>query len=140
MEAICKADFDAREAAQKAAEKALEEAKKAGKPTDGIIIPHNTYHDIYGVWFFAELTNIIRQIATDRFGVALGKMMHVFIDVGPKKVADGVHDVNVYGYNCLLYKWMAQGYHRGLIVLADDKAGKAAAKIYQDSGTWSWVL
>ena len=140
MEAICKADYDAREAAQKAAEKAQDDAKKAGKSVDGIVIPYNTYHDIYGVWFFSDLTKIIEQVAIQRFVVKLGRMMHVFLDVEPKKVADGIHPVQVYGNECLLYKWMAQGYPRGLVVLSNDKPGNVAAKIYQDSGTWSWVL
>ncbi len=140
MDAICKADFDARETTRKVAEEALENAKKARKKNDGIIVPHNPYHDIYGVWYFSELTNFIRQIATNRFGVSLGAMMHVYVDSEPEKVADGIHQISVYGHNCLLYKWMSHGYHRGLIVLEDDKAGNAAAKIYQDSGTWSWVL
>lgn len=29
--------------------------------------------------------------------------------------------LRIYGHPCKLYKWMAQGYHRGLIVLADDQ-------------------
>lgn len=140
MEAICKVDFDKREKAQKTAEKLLEDAKKTGKPTDRIVIPHNTFYDIYGVWFFSQLTNIIRQVATEQFNVELGRMMHVYLDVEAEKVADGIHEIIVYGHQCLLYKWMAQGYHRGLIVLSDDEPGNIAAKIYRDSGTWSWML
>lgn len=49
------------------------------------------------------------------------------------------HERFGYGHDCLLYKWMAQGYHRGLVVLVADKAGNEAAKIYQDSQTWSFV-
>lgn len=135
MEAICKADFDARQLAQEVAEKAIEKLKKDGKSTDGIVVPLNTFYDIYGVWFFSELTNIIRQIATERFDVSLGRMMHVYIDMEPHKVADGIHQISVYGHDCLLYKWMAQGYHRGLIVQHNDKAGNMAAKIFYGSGT-----
>lgn len=140
MEAICKVDFEKRVKAQKVAEKLLEAAKKTGKPTGEIVVPHNTFHDFYGVWFFSQLTNIIRHVATEQFNVELGRMMHVYVDIEPEKVADGIHEIIVYGHECLLYKWMAQGYHRGLAVLVDDKSGNIAAKIYQDSGTWSWML
>jgi hypothetical protein len=90
MEAICKADFDKRVKAFNEAEKLLEQAKKEGKPTSGIIVPSIGYHDIYGVWFFGQLKEIIGQIGTDRFSVDLGKMMHVFTDVEPKNIGDGI--------------------------------------------------
>jgi hypothetical protein len=35
---------------------------------------------------------------------------------------------------------MAQGYHRGLVVLTDDEAGNTEAEVYRQSGTWSWML
>ena len=140
MDAICKADFDDREKAHNAAVKAVEDAKKKGQPTNGIIVPEIGYHDIYGVWFFGKLKEIIQQIGTERFDVELGKMMHVFTDAEPKKINAGVYDITVYGHQCKLYKWMAQGYHRGLVVLVEDEVGNRDAEIYRQSGTWSWVL
>ena len=140
MNAICKADFDAQEKAHNAAVKAVEDAKKKGLSTKGIIVPEFSYHEIYGVWFFGKLKEIIQQVGTERFGVDLCKTMHVFIDVEPKKVADGVHDITVYTQQCRLYKWVAQGYHRGLVVLVDDGVGNMDAEVYRHSGTWSWVL
>jgi len=140
MDAICKADFEKREKAHNAAVKAVEDAKKKGLSTNGIIIPEIGYHDIYGVWFFGNLKEIVRQIGTERFGVDLGKMMHVFTDVEPKKIDDGIHDITVYGNQCRLYKWMAQGYHRGLVVLVVDQLGNRDAEVYRQSGTWSWML
>lgn len=140
MEAICKADFDIRFKAHKVAEEALEKAKKEKKPVTGIIVPEIGFYDIYGVWFFGRLKENIRQIGTERFKVDLGKQMHVFVDVEPKKISDGVHDITVYGLSCRLFKWMAQGYHRGLLVLADDEVGNGDAELYRQSGTWSWVI
>jgi hypothetical protein len=140
MNAICKADFIKREKAHSEAEKAMEKAKKEGKSTSGIIVPEFGFHDIYGVWFFGKLKEIIKQVGTDQFGVDLSNQMHVFVDIEPKKISDGIHDVNVYGYKCRLYKWKAQGYHRGLIVLTDDETGKRDARVYRKSGTWSWIL
>ena len=98
MEAVCKADFDKRTKAHNDAEKALEQAKKEGKSTSGIAVPEVGYHDIYGVWFFGNLKEIIQQIGNERFGVDLGKMMHAFTDVEPKKIGDGIHNITVYGY------------------------------------------
>ena len=98
------------------------------------------FQDIYGVWFFGRLTEIVTEIARKRFHVELRKMMHVFVDADPKKVTDGVHDITVYTNASCLYKWTAQGYHRGLVVLADDDIGNAAARIYMKSGTWSWDM
>ncbi len=140
MNAICKADFEKREKTHNAAVKAVEDAKKKGLSTNGIIVPEIGYHDIYGVWFFGKLKEIIQQIGTERFGVDLGKLMHVFIDVEPKKFNDGIHDISVYGHQCRLYKWVAQGYDRGLVVLDDDVTGNGDAELYRESGTWSWVL
>lgn len=105
-----------------------------------LIVPKVGFHDIYGAWFFGLLSDIIRQTARERFAIELHRMMHVFVDLEPKKIADGVHDISVYGHSCRLYKWMAQGYHRGLVVLADDDTGKAMAQIYMESGTWSWLV
>jgi hypothetical protein len=140
MEAICKADFDIRVKEHSDSVKEVEDAKKKGHATNGIIVPEIGYHDIYGVWFFGKLKEIVKQIGITRYGIDLGKMMHVYVNVDPKKIDDGVHDITVYGYSCRLYKWMAQGYNRGLIVLADDEAGKQDASVYHQSGTWSWVL
>lgn len=140
MEAICKADFDLRVKAYKVAEEALEQAKKEKKSTSGIIVPEIGFHDIYGVWFYGRLKVFIQQIGVERFGVDLGKMMHVYVDVEPKKISDGIHDIMVYGYSCRLYKWIAQGYHRGLVVLVDDEVGNKDAEVYRLSGTWSWML
>lgn len=140
MEAICKADFDIRVKAYKVAEEALEQAKKEKKSTGGIIVPEIGFHDIYGVWFYGRLTAFIQQNGVERFGFDLRKMMHVYVDVEPKKISDGIHDIKVYGYPCRLYKWIAQGYHRGLVVLDDDEAGNRDAEVYRQSGTWSWVI
>lgn len=140
MEAICKADFDKRVKAHNDAANALKQAEKEGKSTRGIIVPEIGFHDIYGVWFFGQLKEIIRQIGIERFGVDLDNIMHVFVDIEPKKVSDGIVDITVYSHPCRLYKWMAQGYHRGLVVLAGDEEGNSDADMYRRSGTWSWVL
>lgn len=139
MEAICKADFDNRVKAHSDAERILKEAKDKGKTISGIIVPEIGFYDIYGVWFFGGLKQIIRQISIEQFKVDLGKMMHVFIDVEPKNIDDGIHDVTVYNNLCQLHKWTAQGYHRGLVVLVDDVVGKQDARVYRKSRTWSWV-
>ena len=140
MNAICKSDYDKRTAACDEAYRALNMAKRMNMPTNGIIIPKTEYHDIYGVWFFGELKGIIRQIGTERFGVELGNMMHAYVDVEPVKIGTGIHDITVYGHPCQLNKWLAQGYHRGLVVLVDDLSGNKDAEVYMESVTWSWVL
>ena len=140
MEAICKPDFDKREKTHNDADKAKKKAEKEGKSSKGIIVPGTGFYDIYGVWFFGRLKEIIMKIGIDRFAIDLTKAMHVFINVEPNKVADGIHEITVYDQKCLLYKWMAQGYHRGLVVLADDEEGNINAEAYRQSGTWSWIL
>jgi len=137
MEAICKADYNQRVRinAHAAREQMLRkgEEKKVTVPTVG-------FNDIYGVWFFGKLADCIRRTALERFGVTLETQMHVYVDSEPNTIGDGIHEVQVYGHYCKLYKWMAQGYHRGLVVLADDIQGCAEALIYMESRTWSWVL
>ena len=140
MEAICKVDFDKRVRAREGAEQAFEQAKKNGKPTEGIVIPKVGFFDLYGVWFSGSLIEIIRQVARKQFKFDLGDMMHVYVDADPKQIGNDVHDITVYGHPCRLYKWMAQGYHRGLVVLADDEAGNARAAMFYKSMTWSWML
>lgn len=140
MEAICKADFEKRVNLYNDAIAALEQAKNAKKATSGIIVPDVGFHDIYGVWFFGRLKEIILRVGAETSGVDLGKQMHVFVDVEPKKISDGVHEISVYGHPCRLYKWIAQGYHRGLVVLADDEEANKNAEVYRQSGTWSWIL
>lgn len=141
MEAICKTDFDRRVKSYEDAYVALAKTKREKKATNGIIIiPDVGYYDIYGVWFFGRLKEIIRQVGREKFGVDLGKQMHVFVDVEPKKISDGIHNITVYGHRCRLYKWTAQKYHRGLVVLADDEAANMNAEVYRQSGTWSWML
>lgn len=139
MDAICKADYDARVRIVREAGKRIDELKRAGKPAEGIKIPQAGYHDIYGVWFFGALKDVVEIIAKERFNVVLGKQMHVFIDLEPKKLTDGIHDITVYGHPCRLYKWIAQGYYRGLVVLSDDVQGNIDSKVFMDSGTWSWL-
>jgi hypothetical protein len=170
MEAICMVDYDQRVAAKELAEKLKEKlkqerdeqerarrrAKESGKkwritPPESIgsgddetdrevLVPTVGYHDYYGVWYFGLLTLTIREIARSRFAAGQPDMMHVFVDVEPKKIASGIHDIMVYGHKCRLYNWLAQGYHRGLVVLADDQLGNEAAAVYMESGTWSWVV
>ncbi len=129
MEAICKSDFDLLVAAKERAEK-----------LKGSKIPKVGYHDCYGIWFLGEMVEIIRVVGLDKFEVNLEKTMHVFIDEDPQKITAGIHVIGVYGHECRLYKWQAQGYHRGLVVLASDETGCAAAQVYMESGTWSWLL
>ncbi|MBT0664513.1 hypothetical protein KI809_09395 [Geobacter pelophilus] len=105
----------------------------------GGVVPKIGFHDIYGVWFSGLFKEIIITIGKERFGIDLGNMMHVYVDVA-KTIADGVHDITVYGHECRLYKWLAQGYHRGLVVLKDDVRGNQAAEVYLESRTCSWML
>jgi hypothetical protein len=140
MEAICKADFEKRVKANKEADKLRKKTEKDKKSTASIIVPEGGYHDLYGVWFFGRLKAIIQKIGMERFDADLEKTMHVFVDVDPKKISEGIHDIEIYGHSCRLYKWMAQGYHRGIVVLVDDEAGNSDAEAYRKSGTWSWIL
>lgn len=134
MDTISKADYDSR------INKIIEALNKTGKSITDLEPPYDGYFDIYGVWYFGLLKDVVRTIAKERFKVDLNNQMHVFIDSEPKKIADGIHDITAYGHSCRLYKWNAQGYHRGLVVLAEDTQGNADAKVYMDSGTWSWIL
>lgn len=133
MEAICKADYDKRVKAKEDSEKEVKRNTSAKAPQIG-------FHDIYGVWFFGILCGVIREFRLSKFGVNQEKMMHVFVDTEPDKIPDGIHDISVYGHQCRFYKWKAQGYHRGLVVLVDDVWGCVAAQVYMESRTWSWVL
>ena len=133
MEAICKADYAKRVKEKEAAEKEAERNRSVKAPQIG-------FHDIYGVWFFGNLCGVIREVLLNSFGVDQENLMHVFIDIEPDKIKDGTHDLTEYDNQCRLYKWKAQGYHRGLVVLTDDTWGSAVAQIYMESGTWSWVL
>ena len=140
MIAICKADFDQREQAKIDAEKELERLKKEGKPVTSVVIPKIAFHEIYGVWFYGKLTRFIQAVALGQFGIEMDKRMHVFIDAEPGGLIDGVYELDVYGHACRLYKWMAQGYHRGLVVLAGDEPGNANALVFMERKTWSWML
>ena len=140
MDAICKADYDKRVTANKEATEALEKAKQSKQATKEISIPAIGFHEIYGVWFFGRMEGIIMQVGTEQFGVNLNNIMHVVVDIDPKKIDDGIHTITVYGHSCKLYKWVAQGYHRGLVVLEDDMPGNVDAESYRQSGTWSWKL
>lgn len=133
MEAICKADYDKRV-------KAKDDAENEIKKNPAVKVPKVGFHDIYGVRFFGNLCAVVHQIQMSKFSVDQEKWMHVFVDAEPKKIPDGIHNITVYGHQCRLYKWTAQGYHRGLVVLTDDLQGCAAAQVYMESRTWSWVL
>jgi hypothetical protein len=133
MEAICKADYDKRV-------KEKEDAKKEAKWNASATASQIGFHDIYGVWFFGMLCSVIRDVHLSKFGVDQKNMMHVFISTEPGKIPDGIHDISVYGHQCRLYKWKAQGFHRGLVMLVDDIRGCAAAQVYMESRTWSWLL
>jgi hypothetical protein len=140
MEAICKADYDGRVKARAEMQETLEKMRKSGKPIDGIVIPYVGFYDLYGVWFSGKLIETIRQVGRKQFKVELGDMMHVYMNVDPEKIECGVHNIDVYGHACRLYKWLAQGYYRGLVVLVDDMPGNARAEMFRQSGTWSWVI
>lgn len=133
MEAICKADYDKRVKSKKDFEKEAKRNSSAAAPLVG-------FHDIYGVWFFGNLCAVIRQVHVSRFGINQQNMMHVFVDEQPGNIPDGIHSLTVYDHGCRLFKWKAQGYHRGLVALADDMRACAVAQVYLESGTWSWKL
>lgn len=127
MKAISILDFEQQE----------EDRKKSKAPA--------RFYEFYGIWFFGRISEVVRHIALEKFGVELGKRMHVFIE--PERIekdkpilSDGIHELTVYGHPCKLYKWVAQGYHRGLVVLVEDRQGNASAEIYYESKTWSWLL
>jgi len=127
MEAICIVDFKQQEK--------MREMKKAPA----------RFFEFYGVWFFGDLKTVVAEVARSRFSTDIKGEMHVFIE--PEKVEkdvpillDGIHEITVYGHACRLFKWMAQGYHRGLVVLADNIEDNKAAEIYYESKTWSWQL
>jgi len=127
MEAICIVHY-------KHQEKERQQSKKPAR-----------FFEFYGVWFAGELKALVTEVARVRFKADLGGRMHVFIDTGEVEkgkpvLPDGVHDIEVYGHACKLYKWVAQGYHRGLVVPADDDKAVARAQIYYESKTWSWQL
>jgi len=127
MEAICIVDYEFQE----------KEHKKNKVPLK--------FYEYYGVWFAGELKKIVTVVALNRFSADLRDRMHVFIE--PERVEkekpvlpDGIHEITVYGHPCVLYKWMAQGYHRGLVVLKDDLQANIMAEVYYESKTWSWQL
>ncbi|MFZ4859309.1 MAG: hypothetical protein ACOYL3_23270 [Desulfuromonadaceae bacterium] len=127
MEAICIVDYEFQE----------KEHKKTKVPLK--------FYECYGVWFAGKLKNMVTEIARTRFATDLRGRMHVFIE--PERVekekpvlSDGIHEVSVYGHSCLLYKWTAQGYHRGLVVLKDDLQANRMSEVYYESKTWSWQL
>lgn len=166
MEAICKPDYLARlkaktdaEATLKLRKQKLERAQRQQKlaekrgwkikPNQHIeeeakssegAVPKIGFFDIYGVWFHGRLVEELQNISRERFSIPLGDQVHVYISVEPNKIADGIHDLTVYGLPCRLYKWMAQGYHRGLVVLADDEPGNVESQVYLERRTWSWIL
>lgn len=98
------------------------------------------YYDIYGVWFYGELESLINEYLEKRFKENLGSNIHAYVNVKPSSIATGVHDLEVYGHRCRLYKWMAQGCHRGLIVLENNEEDNKSARRFMESGTWSWIL
>ncbi|MDF1553132.1 MAG: hypothetical protein P1P84_08730 [Deferrisomatales bacterium] len=160
MEAICKPDFTGRTEAQKAAERELADLRKElersrakdregplsrrtqrlEKRVGGFSIPGNGFHEVYGVWFAGSLVEALRVIAVERFGVDLEDATHAYMDAPPEDLTAGNHHLTVYGHRCRLYKWKAQGFHRGLVVLAGNALECAAANVYMASGTWSWRL
>lgn len=117
-----------------------DDTNEAGEIDSEVVIPKIGFEDCYGIWFYGELMPIIIEIGKNRFNADLSKLPHVYIDVEPKKIPDGIHDMAVYGHDCRLYKWTAQGYPRGLVVLKDDLHANLIAAVYRESETWSWVL
>lgn len=143
MDAICKADYDRRVEARSKAERERERKKKEGATAaavGAIKVPEVGYHDIYGVWFHGKIEEVIVKLGRECFSEDLRPLMHVYVSLKPEKIADGTHDLSVYDYACRLYKWKAQGFHRGLVVLADDAEAAAEAETFLKSGTWSWRL
>lgn len=166
MDAICKPDYMARlkakadaEATLKLRKQKLERAQQQQQLAEKrgwkikakehieeeemsavITVPKVGFYDIYGVWFHGRLVEELQGIGRDRFGTPIGDQVHVYVNIEPNMIADGIHDLTVYGLPCRLYKWMAQGYHRGLVVLADDEPGNVEAQVYLESRTWSWKI
>ena len=127
MEAICIVDY---------------ELKVKANKTKNIPV---CFYEFYGVWFAGELQSLISDVARERFGADIKGRMHVFIkpDLVEKDgpiLPDGINEIMVYGHACKLYKWTAQGYCRGLVVLADDEKANLIANVYNESRTWSWIL
>lgn len=115
MEAICMADFNLRRVAK------LLLNEPAEMFVDG-------FHDGDGIWFFGEIKDIIRSISQERFGVPITNQMQVYLDSHPDDIAEGVHNISVYGLPCHLYNWQPQSSFRGLVILASDNEFKEIAK------------
>lgn len=138
MDAICWTDWTPRIETLQSIETENKRRQKKGEKL--LAIPNIGYFDCYGIWFLGDVVDKINILSVKKFGGALGTRTHVYLSVKPDKVGDGIHDLTAYGYKCRLYKWMAQGYHRGLVVSVNDAWANATALAYMESRTWSWIL
>ena len=64
-----------------------------------------TIWDYYGVWFCGAA-----RLAAE----AVAGSGRVFL--AQKKIDEGEHDVSIYGIHGRMFYWVAQGYHRGIVL------------------------
>lgn len=90
-----------------------------------------SYNEAYGLWFDRQITHEVLQASTIRERT-------VFLDVKHEKLEPGIHQVTVCGKEAYLYFWRAQGYPRGIVVLADNEDANLAAAEVSEAAPWDW--
>lgn len=89
------------------------------------------YHEAFGVWFDRQIVSEVLQATTTREKT-------VFLNQKHEKLEPGIHPVTVSGKEAYLYFWRAQGYPRGIIVLADNEDANLAAAEASEAALWDW--
>lgn len=86
------------------------------------------YYPAPFVRFSGGVIDIVRNFTRGVFGISLRNPVDVYLDEDFNAIELGVHEIEVYGIGCLLYKAEVKGAKRGLIVMKGPWVGGLVRK------------
>lgn len=135
--AICKADFDRVLKAQKHIDSnpSFKKSVYLDRIEDRLLAPQEIkglgFYEIYGIWFDKEISKILQESVPCSSRI-------VYLNEKPEKLFPGTHEVKVVDKLAWLYFWVAQGYPRGLVVLAENEEANNKAAELAGCAPWRW--
>lgn len=90
------------------------------------------FFEVYGVFFDEEISGILNESAP-----CLSRV--VYLNEKPENIKPGTYEVRVAGKPAWLYFWWAQGYPRGVIVLASNEDANIKAAEIAEKKPWNWA-
>ena len=137
LTAICKNDYERILRAQKhlTANPNFRKSVYLDRIEDRMLEPEEikglNYFEVYGVFFDRKISELLKESVPCSSRI-------VYLNEKPENIKSGTYEVRVADKPAWLYFWWAQGYPRGVIVLADNEDINIKAAEIAEGEPWDW--